>query len=85
MEFFLQRNHDAIIIGHIQRSTAKSHGRTKRTALIRKGTGIDVEEFNDRRDGGFIINVMLVKRRVKSLGILITRKWYERKRDRRPN
>lgn len=25
------------------------------------GNGIDVEEFNDRREGGFVINVMPVK------------------------
>lgn len=46
-----------------------------------KGNGIDVEEFNDRRRGGFVINVMPVKGHANSLGIL-SRKMRNRKRRR---
>lgn len=46
-----------------------------------KGNGIDVEEFNDRREGGFVINVMPVKEHANSLGIL-SREMRNRKRGR---
>lgn len=86
---FLRKNHrildDVIIIVNILRSKGKTHERRKRTLVRWKKIGIDVEEFNDRRDSGSVINVMLVKGRANSLRI-ITRnaksKWErERKRE----
>jgi len=69
------------IISDIRRSTAKSRKGKKNGISQAKGNGIDVEEFNDRRRGGFVINVMPVKGHANSLGIL-SREMRNRKRGR---